>query len=453
MAGELNFGLLDPNLPAKTGGSFINAYQQGVANDRANALAANQQQQATTQNQLAQYQLGAAKRSDEQQNALNTLMSQGFDPANASHLSKLPMYGAPGLAILKGLQQQQFQAAKLAGEKVVTQGKELDVIKKQKEFIDQTSRDLSNNPSDANITANLEDFVASPYFTDQQKATAQQKAQRLLSLPLEARKAEIGVPGASAADLKPVTSVVDQGGQKSIVQTPSYGGVPVTAGVYKDTPLSPEVYKQKFGVAAAGAPTVNVSTEKKYGEVFGGKVADTDVVLLETARKAPEQATNANRILELTKNPNLFAGSGAEIKLKIAKALGMLGKDTGESAANTEALISATAQATLNAIKSSGLGAGQGFTDTDLKFLQGTTGGNITLEKATIARLADLQHRAAVESVKKWEARKSTIPQSALDGTGVGLEKFNVPKKFGDTASVNPYVQKSDAEIKKALGL
>lgn len=201
MVGELNFGLLDQSMPAKIAGSVTGAYQAGQQQDQANALAQAQLQHAQSQNELSKYTLSSAKRADERQVVLDTMMGQGFDPANPQHLAKLPQFGAAGMAILKGIQEGQLNTAKIASEKVKTQGTELENSKKKQEAMAQAYRDISANPSDAQITAHLEDTLASPLFTDAEKAKIQADAQAMLAKPYEARKIDLASRGSTAGDL------------------------------------------------------------------------------------------------------------------------------------------------------------------------------------------------------------------------------------------------------------
>jgi hypothetical protein len=178
--------------------------------------------------------------------------------------------------------------------------------------------------------------------------------------------------------------------------------------------------------------SVTVSTEKKYGEQFANKMADTDINKMNAAEKAPQLAESANRIIDLVNKGNVFTGPVADVKLNLARALNVVGASNEEKIANTEALIAATGQSTLDAIKSAGLGTGQGFTDKDLKFLQGIAGGTIDLTAQTLTRLATLQHQAATRS-----AEAKQLPKSATEGTGLSLEPVIVPPlstvKKGDT--------------------
>jgi len=92
----------------------------------------------------------------------------------------------------------------------------------------------------------------------------------------------------------------------------------------------------------------------------------------------------------LVNQGNVFVGPAADVKLNIARALNVAGANNSEKIANTETLIAATGQSTLDAIKGAGLGTNQGFTDKDLKFLQGIAGGTIDLTPQALKRFAGL---------------------------------------------------------------
>ena len=182
-----------------------------------------------------------------------------------------------------------------------------------------------------------------------------------------------------------------------------------------------------FKAISTPKTTITMSTEKKYGEQFAGKMADRDDAKMGAAEKAPQLAESANRIIELVNQGNLFTGPVADIKLNIARALNVAGASNEEKIANTELLISATGKSTLDAIQGAGLGTNQGFTDKDLKFLQGIAGGTIQLTAQTLTELARLQHQAAVRSVEAWSTRLKQIPKSSIEGLGISTEPIKVP--------------------------
>ena len=192
--------------------------------------------------------------------------------------------------------------------------------------------------------------------------------------------------------------------------------------------------------------TVNVSTEKKYGERFAGLLAERDATKLDAAEKAPELASSANRIIDLVQQGNVFTGPAADIKLNIARVMNVAGANNEQKIANTEALIAATGKSTLDAIKGAGLGTGQGFTDKDLKFLQGVAGGTIGLTRDTLMELARLQHRTAVKSAEAWNKRVKELPPDVIKGTALSTAPISVPalssvmKKEGAAATVSPNI-------------
>jgi hypothetical protein len=98
---------------------------------------------------------------------------------------------------------------------------------------------------------------------------------------------------------------------------------------------------------------------------------------------------------------------------------------------NTEKLMAASGQGTLDAIKDANLGTGQGFTQKDLDFLREIAGGRIDLTAENLRAMSRLQHRAAELSVKKWLARRGNMPESAIKGTGIDKETYELPTRIG----------------------
>jgi NAD(P)-dependent dehydrogenase (short-subunit alcohol dehydrogenase family) len=89
-----------------------------------------------------------------------------------------------------------------------------------------------------------------------------------------------------------------------------------------------------------------------------------------------------------------------------------------------------------DAIKSAGLGTGQGFTDKDLKFLQGIAGGTINLTAQTLTNLAELQHRAATRSAESWNKRVKEVPSEVLKGTGLSTTPITVAPLTSGAANI-----------------
>jgi hypothetical protein len=202
------------------------------------------------------------------------------------------------------------------------------------------------------------------------------------------------------------------------------------AGIPPDSPQGQKLFSALASkMATHPAPiqvTTNVSTEKKYGEQFAGKVAESDVTMRDAAIKAPDLAERANRIKEVLAGGKVLTGTGADYRLALGKAMNLVGANDGETVANTETLATSMAQNTLDAIKASGLGSGSGFSNADRDFLEKAVGGKITLQSETINRLADLAHRAAAKSAEKWNTRVKSIPPEVLQGTGLSADPIGV---------------------------
>lgn len=387
-------------------------------------------QSAQNQNALAQYQLSAAQRSDEQQNKLYAASQQ---PNFKLDFASAIKYGAPGIAAFKA----QEEAAAAGLTRTETQGKidkqKVDLLdaklKQSRSFLDTL------NPADPNAPAaylrwheaNHADPLIGPALKARGVTVDQSRAQIEAAIAKGPQAFADLINGSKLGTEKfmelnkPTTTTVDQGGQTQMFQTPGLGGTPKSVGTYADVPLPAPVLAQKKDIARAGAANIIQSTEKKYGEKLAGNIADRDDAKLGAAEKAPELAASANRIIDLVKQGNLFTGPIADVKLNIARALNVVGADNNEKIANTESLIAATGQSTLDAIKSAGLGTGQGFTDKDLKFLQGIAGGTIDYTPQTLTRLATLQHQAATRSVQAWNTRFKDIPKSSVEGMGLRM--------------------------------
>ena len=293
----------------------------------------------------------------------------------------------------------------------------------------QAKRDISQRPSDANIMSYLEDIELSPLFNDAEKAQTRKNSEMLLSMTFDQRKSYLESQGAKAGELKPNTLQVNRLGQTDVVQFPAFGGAPTTVGTYVDVPLPAAVEAQKSRIAKAGATNVNVSTEKKYGERFGGLIAESDAAKLAAAEKAPEAAATADRVMDLIGTGKVITGTGANARLQIAKALNLAGGTDSEKIRNTEVLVSSLAETTLGAIKSSNLGAGQGFTNADRDFLEKAKAGQLSYDAKSLAELARLSRLAAEKSAESWNKRVKQIPAAALEGTGISTEPVVVPKR------------------------
>ena len=184
-----------------------------------------QMQSMQQQNALAQYQLGAAKRTDEQQSALNALARDpNFNPNTPEGMRQAQQFGAPGYALVKSARE-----ASLAG---VTQNEaQVKLALEKQKHLAQMYRDISSRPSDANITAHAEDVEASPMYTPDEKKAVRAKTERLLAMPMADRMAELSRQGATAGELRsqvvaPGASLVAPGANTPYFTAPATPAAP-----------------------------------------------------------------------------------------------------------------------------------------------------------------------------------------------------------------------------------
>jgi hypothetical protein len=173
-----------------------------------------------------------------------------------------------------------------------------------------------------------------------------------------------------------------------------------------------------------------VNTEKGYGGALAGKIADQDALRYDIATKAPSVLESVDRSRKLLASGQVFTGALANQKLELAKfgqAIGATGKNTDELVSNTQQLMATRAQATLDSIKASGLGSGQGFTDKDRQFLENARLGNITYSKKALEQQLEIEEKAARGSVDVWNQRVKELPDSATKPLGIG--QVTLPKK------------------------
>jgi hypothetical protein len=233
-------------------------------------------------NQLNRMKMQEYQRGIQEQNALRGVVSKsGFDPMNPTHQAEA-YAAAPTLApkYLESILTTKESAGKITAA-------DIKAKTDKRALLGQAHRDISGNPSDAQITAHLEDVLASSIFSPTEKAMVQKSADDLLALPYEQRQMKLSMQGASAADLKP--QVV---GASSSVYNP-------TTGTFTQAPAAPE---------KSATPTELVKNyEYAKSQGFAGSLFDYERKLKEAGRApaAPAQpvAPTITQIVDPA-NPN-----------------------------------------------------------------------------------------------------------------------------------------------------
>jgi hypothetical protein len=200
----------------------------------------------------------------------------------------------------------------------------------------------------------------------------------------------------------------------------------------------------------AGANNLVVNTGQSYTSAFGKGVAEQDLGKFTLAQGAPDQIRSAKQTIDLL-DKGAITGLGANYKLNLARAFNVVGANNDEIIKNTENLVSNRGKAVLDSIKASGLGAGNGFTNTDREFLEKVKGGTITLNDKTLRELARIEINIANATVDSWNKRFDAIPKEAIAGTGI--TKVEIPKVTAPPTSGMPDQNAIQAEMNRRLGL
>jgi hypothetical protein len=372
-------------------------------------------------NQLAQYgqvqQLMAA-RDAQQLNALKMQEAQAgleernklraLNPAAADYEEQL-FKVSPQLGISYRKEAATTAAQKAAEKKSLTEA----AAAKQK-MMGQAYRDISGRPSDANITAHLEDIAESTLYDDAEKASITKRGMDLLAMPFAERQMFLAQQGASASELKPSTQAVNRGGATDLVRVPAFGGAPTTAATYADVPLPADVQAQKLQTARASATNVNLPAQEKAFETELGKEQAGDLI------KSRAAARDAVAIIDTVKTgrdimkSGMITGAGAEFLVNLNQGLKTVGIDAGyaDAAANSQAFAANMANNVGKLIKQ--FGAGTGLSNADREYAEKMAGSKITLDAKAIDRILDINERASRNVItrhnKDVKGIKTNIP-------------------------------------------
>lgn len=221
------------------------------------------------------------------------------------------------------------------------------------------------------------------------------------------------------AGQEPKTSTVEFGDQLLNVTdgaaTPvMMGGKPVTAKSKQNMPSSYEEFLlastnpayAQFISDNKGNKTIVLPGDKTrnlLADEFSKGIAAQDLETVKAGDAALAQIETANNVRDLLKQ-NPITGTGASERLAFEKALATAGFTSGDRASITENLSANLAKATLSLVRTSGLGAGQGFTDSDRKFLEKAAAGQIEMSNKNLQYLADLNDKAARANISRSNA-------------------------------------------------
>lgn len=386
----------------------------------------------------------------DQESQLNALKMQEYERTRAEEEGTRNYLGKTDLSTPEGrMGLRQFGKTGLAYEKSLSEAEtaglqqkkiKFEIEKARKDFVAQAKRDTSQNPSDANITAYVEDLINSDLFTPDEKKRMIAGADKILALPVNQRTPLLASQGASVSELRPTTTVIDQGGQRQLVQTAPFSNQVTPLGTYADVPLPAAVQAQKMQVAEKGAPKVSYGPQEKAEKIEYGKL------LIDDFKNIKAQATVATKSLPAIESnlaildKGFDTGFGTETIAAGARVLGALGVQNAKDFATDAQTFLASANAAVlqrqleqkgpqtesDAQRITATGAQLGNTKDANKFV-------LNVAKAQLQR--DLKQR---EFYAAWREKNKTFEGAedawyAGDG-GKSLFESPVLKKYGVSA-------------------
>ncbi len=228
---------------------------------------------------------------------------------------------------------------------------------------------------------------------------AQRYAQLMLS-----RQPQVGIDAIMEASPESRLKYQETGDPFVLAKPPKAPNLPSSYEEYliasKDPNYSRFITENKGNktIVLPGERTTNVLADE-----FAKGIAAQDLETIKAGEAALGQIEVANNVRDLLRQ-NPITGTGADARLALEKALASAGFIAGDRASVTENLSANLAKATLSLVKTSGLGSGQGFTDTDRAFLEKAAAGKIEMTNANLRYLADLNDKAARANITRSNA-------------------------------------------------
>ena len=256
---------------------------------------------------------------------------------------------------------------------------------------------------------------------------AQRYAQLMLS-----RQPQVGIDAIMEASPESRQKYQETGDPFVLAKPPKAPNLPSSYEEYliasKDPKYSRFITENKGNktIVLPGERTTNVLSDE-----FAKGIAAQDLETIKAGEAALGQIEVANNVRDLLQQ-NPITGTGAPARLALEKGLASAGFIAGDRASVTENLSANLAKATLSLVKTSGLGSGQGFTDSDRKFLEKAAAGQIEMTDKNLRYLADLNDKAARANIARSNAvraRYRELPN--FRGMPGMLPNIDLPPVYG----------------------
>ena len=206
---------------------------------------------------------------------------------------------------------------------------------------------------------------------------------------------------------------------------------------------------------AANAPLAQYSPQN-ISKIEGGKktaeltsVSNEDEFKKATSSK--EALPKINGLINQLNNSDASTGMGAELIKGFNRAKALLGgEEAAKKASDTEILDVMMGSEVFPLIQSLGLGAKGMDTPPEREFMRSVLTGAITLNKATLLRMANIRKDAAENNIVKFNSR---INSGELDSFFEGSNRVKAPIEFNVSSKLDLSTPEKIKEIQQTVSL
>jgi hypothetical protein len=213
------------------------------------------------------------------------------------------------------------------------------------------------------------------------------------------------------------------GGETRMLRVPTYGGAATeVAGSRATVTRSPNAAQTTVNVAAPG---------KKFAETVGEKAAEQLNTQLTQAQSAQSSLATSAQLAPLLNSPDFISGTLGDVRLTVAKALGLAGAE------ETQAYFAGIGQQVAERIKA--FGAGTGLSDSDRKFAEKIAGGSSDLTPEAIKRIVRINDDSARRVIGAYNERRQFLAKANPEVTNYypSLEASGGAPPSGATPATN----------------
>ena len=186
----------------------------------------------------------------------------------------------------------------------------------------QMMRDLSRNPSNANVQAHFEDIQQSSLYSPQEKALAQSKLNEIMQMTVDERRAHLASQGASVSELKPTIQSQDIGGSTRMLSIDPFANT------------SKLVTGSEATKTATPGDIMSATTTRRGQDLVNAR--DLQKIEIEKGKMSPEYITMKAKMEAQGKDRAKFEAAAPEAMSKANEAIRKIDELVGTEPTKTK---------------------------------------------------------------------------------------------------------------------